>query len=45
MRADKIGRLLLAVGLLVGIAAGVGLVTGFEPARLPAALLDSPRIS
>ena len=40
MRADKIGRLLLAVGLLVGIAGGVGLLTGFEPARLPAALLN-----
>ena len=40
MRADKIGRLLLAAGLLVGIAGGVGLLTGFEPARLPRALLN-----
>jgi hypothetical protein len=40
MRADKIGRLLLAVGLLVGIVGGVGLLIGFEPARLPAVLLN-----
>ncbi|HJU75200.1 MAG TPA: hypothetical protein VJ717_15770 [Gemmatimonadaceae bacterium] len=40
MRADRIGRLLLGVGLLVGLAGGVGLLTGFEPARLPAALLN-----
>jgi hypothetical protein len=40
MPADKIGRLLLAAGLLVGIAGGVGLLTGFEPARLPRELLN-----
>lgn len=40
MNADRFGRLLLAIGLLVGIAGGLGLVTGFEPARLPAALLN-----
>jgi hypothetical protein len=40
MRAERIGRFLLAAGLLVGIAGGVGLLTGFEPARLPAALLN-----
>lgn len=40
MFADRIGRLLLTIGLLVGIAASVGLLTGFEPARLPATLLN-----
>jgi hypothetical protein len=40
MRATKLGSLLLALGVLVGIAAGAGLLVGFEPARLPAALLN-----
>jgi len=31
---------LLALGVLVGAAAGVGLLVGFEPARLPATLLN-----
>ena len=30
----------LVLGLLVGAAAAVGIVVGFEPSRLPAALLD-----
>lgn len=40
MRAGRIGSVLLALGALVGAAAGVGLLVGFEPARLPAALLN-----
>jgi len=40
MRAARIGSILLAVGAFVGAAAGVGLLLGFEPARLPAALLN-----
>ena len=40
MRAARIGSLLLALGLAVGAAAGVGLLVGFEPARLPRALLN-----
>jgi hypothetical protein len=40
MRATKAGSLLLALGVLVGAAAGAGLLVGFEPARLPAALLN-----
>jgi hypothetical protein len=35
-----VGHLLLALGLLVGAAAGIGLLIGFEPARLPPALLN-----
>jgi hypothetical protein len=35
-----VGRVLLGVGLVVGIAAGVGLLVGFEPSRLPPALLN-----
>jgi hypothetical protein len=31
---------LLGLGLVVGIAAGVGLLIGFEPSRLPPALLN-----
>ena len=31
---------MLGLGLVVGIAAGVGLLIGFEPARLPPALLN-----
>lgn len=34
------GSLLLGLGLFVGVAAGIGLLLGFEPARLPAALLN-----
>ena len=40
MRAARIGPVLLALGLLVGVAAGVGLLVGFEPARLPRELLN-----
>jgi hypothetical protein len=40
MSAIHLGRVLLALGVLVGAAAAVGLVLGFEPARLPPALLN-----
>ena len=40
MRTSRFGQILLAVGSAVGIAAVVGLVVGFEPAKLPAALLN-----
>ena len=40
MRADRIGPLLLVLGLVVGAAAGFGLLIGFEPAQLPRALLN-----
>jgi hypothetical protein len=40
MRTARAGQLLLGLGVLVGVAAGVGLLLGFEPARLPPALLN-----
>jgi hypothetical protein len=40
MRTERAGALLLALGLMVGTAAGVGLIVGFEPARLPRELLN-----
>jgi hypothetical protein len=40
MKTGRFGGLLLATGAAVGVAAVVGLVTGFEPSRLPAALID-----
>ena len=40
MRTGRFGGLLLATGAAVGMAAVVGLVVGFEPSRLPAAMLD-----
>jgi hypothetical protein len=40
MRAARIGPILLALGLVVGVAAGVGLLVGFEPAQLPRELLN-----
>lgn len=40
MRTSRFGGLLLATGAAVGVAAVVGIVTGFEPSRLPPALLD-----
>ena len=40
MRTSRFGQLLLVVGGAVGVAAVVGLVIGFEPAKLPAALLN-----
>jgi hypothetical protein len=36
----RFGGLLLVTGAAVGVAAVVGLVVGFEPARLPPALLN-----
>ncbi len=40
MRTGRFGALLLGTGAAVGVAAVVGLVLGFEPSRLPAAVLD-----
>jgi hypothetical protein len=40
MRTSRIGGVLLATGAAVGVVAVVGMVLGFEPARLPAALLN-----
>ena len=40
MRTSRFGQLLLVVGGAVGVAAVVGLVVGFEPAKLPPALLN-----
>jgi hypothetical protein len=40
MRSGRFGGFLLATGAAVGVAAVVGLVLGFEPSRLPPALLD-----
>jgi len=40
MKTSRFGGLLLATGAAVGVAAVIGLVTGFEPSRLPAALID-----
>jgi hypothetical protein len=40
MRPGRFGTFLLATGAVVGVAAVVGLVVGFEPSRLPRALLD-----
>lgn len=40
MHARLISAALLTLGVLVGVSAGVGLLVGFEPARLPAALLN-----
>ena len=40
MRARHLGTFFLTLGVLVGTAAGVGMLVGFEPARLPAALLN-----
>ena len=40
MRAATAGRLLLSLGLIVGLTAAVGLFLGFEPAQLPPALLN-----
>lgn len=40
MSASHVGRLLLGLGMLVGAAASVALLIGFEPARLPPALLN-----
>ena len=40
MRVERMGGLLLALGVVVGTAAGIGLVLGFEPAQLPRELLN-----
>ena len=40
MRSSRLATLLLALGMAVGAAAAAGLALGFEPARLPAALLN-----
>ena len=40
MRTGRLGELLLGIGAAAGIAAVVGLVVGFEPARLPPALIN-----
>lgn len=40
MRRGRFGGFLLATGAAVGAAAVVGLMLGFEPSRLPPALLD-----
>lgn len=40
MRPTRLGALLLGLGVLVGVLAALGLLVGFEPARLPAALLN-----
>ena len=40
MRTPRVGELLLATGAVVGVIAVVGLVVGFEPSKLPPALLN-----
>jgi hypothetical protein len=40
MRVERAGGLLLGLGLVVGAAAGIGLLFGFEPAQLPRELLN-----
>ena len=40
MRTGRLGGVLLGIGAAVGVAAVVGLVVGFEPARLPPALIN-----
>ena len=40
MRFKNLSAALFAVGLFVGGAASMSLLVGFEPARLPAALLN-----
>ena len=40
MRAALIGKALLGLGLAIGVVAGLGMVFGFRPSTLPAALLD-----
>jgi hypothetical protein len=39
MRKSRFGGFLLATGAAVGVAAVVGIMTGFDPAKLPPALL------
>jgi hypothetical protein len=40
MRGSRLGDMLLGAGVVVGVAAVVGMIVGFEPARLPPALLN-----
>lgn len=40
MRTSQFGKLLLGIGGVVGVAAVIGLVVGFEPASLPTALVN-----
>ena len=40
MRLRNLSKAFYALGLFVGGAASMGLLVGFEPARLPAALLN-----
>ena len=40
MRGSRLGDLLLGAGAVVGVAAVVGMVIGFEPSQLPPALLN-----
>ena len=40
MHGSRFGSVLLGIGVAVGVAAVIGVVTGFEPSRLPPALLD-----
>jgi hypothetical protein len=40
MHARHLSTAFLTAGLLVGALAGLGLLVGFEPARLPAVLLN-----
>jgi hypothetical protein len=40
VRTPRLGEVLLAIGAGVGVAAVIGLVVGFEPSKLPPALLN-----
>jgi hypothetical protein len=40
MRGVQVGRVFLGLGVVVGLAGGVGLLLGFEPARLPPVLVN-----
>lgn len=40
MAISRAGTLLLTLGVVVGVAASIGLILGFEPSRLPPALLN-----
>ena len=40
MGTSRFGQLLLVIGGVVGVAAVVGLVVGFEPASLPPSLIN-----
>jgi hypothetical protein len=40
MPRGRVGSVLVAVGVVVGVAASLGVLVDFEPARLPPALLN-----